>query len=183
MANVTIDKVFRSLGTAAILVLNDKDPEADFSQLDNLPKVDGRASVSFANQSHPMTYGSLGTFLVPGVVVEFGEIENNRGKCKSAVILSIARIISSQVEVEIANTYQLSKKLEDLIYKRQSCPIYNFESADDVVTEKLGRVLWHYEVFRDPKPRERLVQNPQFGGWMRNEIRFTTHFTIDSGPL
>lgn len=191
MSVATPELVFRSLGTAAVLALNNLSPEEDFGEFENplsVPRftMDGgiRVGVTYQGQDMPLIYGPFGTMLIPGITVEFGPIENRRGKCSAAVILSVGRLIRYEPEIELKYLYDLCSRLYDLVFVTKNCPIYNFDAGEDDIYYKLGSVMWLDEVFRESPPYEKLVANPvQVGGWYRNEYRFTARWTKDSGPL
>lgn len=172
----------RSLATVVILTLQDLWSD----QVDELPSLDGRLAIDYEGQRTPMIYGPMGTFLVPGVAVEYGTVINRRGRCICPVIVSLAREITldssggSSLEREQEHLGRLASKIRPLIFDQKACPIYEFAADQAAIEGVIDHLDWHDELFTEvmSAPREAVVGNFEPGGWLRNEFTFSVAYRI-----
>lgn len=178
MGIFNLSDIGRSLGSAAILLLNDLEPFTAFLQLtlDSLHSG-GRLAYTYQNQTFPMTYGPLGTMILPGICVEMSTAkETYNEKHIMPIIFSVSRQILDTPELDLRYLDEMCVKLDGMLRRDNACPVYKFTDDIDDPIQIVGRVLW---------PTNSLILTPLYtkfvginiaGGWIRKEYHFDIMF-------
>lgn len=180
MHDLAYSNVLRSLGTAAILVLNGLDPEADYLDMTSIRNTEtGRLSVTDTGQKLDMIYGGDGLYSPSGVIIEGFAVRDYKGRKRFRTIISISRLFKVvSFESEQARLSDLCQRgLKNFIYKTRSAPVYAFNPNNVNATAIIGNVIWPSDAIGDEPIQERLAGDMSAGGSVRIEYEFQAYYT------